>query len=90
MKSIDEMIIEHEEHIILAQNMARQQGRFHQFKNWEGNKDLQVDEYDNGAGISGWCIRAYKEENGIRSVKVIDYGNGGFDTFGWVKAGEEQ
>ena len=83
MKTIDEIIIEQEELIIAAQMTARQQGRFRQFKNWEGNPDLQVDEYDNGTGVCGWCIRAYKEDNGVRYVKVIDYGNGGFDTWGW-------
>lgn len=78
---------QYEDEIIAAQSLDN--GKYDQFKDWNGDKGIQVDEYSNGKGVVGYCIREFKEENGKKYMSVTDYGNGGFSTKGFIEVGKE-
>jgi hypothetical protein len=60
-------------------------GKFKQYKNFKGEADLHIDEYQNNDDIKGYTIRAYATDNGVNKKRVIDFGNGGFSTNGWIE-----
>lgn len=60
-------------------------GKYKQYINYNNEQNIQVDEYTNKQSIKGYTIRSYANKAGVDYVKVIDKGNGGFDTGGWVE-----
>lgn len=60
-------------------------GNYKLYRGWNGEQDVYVDQYTNEKDIKGYTIRIYANETGVDYMKIIDKGNGSFDTNGWVE-----
>ena len=60
-------------------------GNYKLYRSWNGELDIYVDQYTNNKDMKGYTIRLYANEAGIDYMKIIDKGNGKFDTNGWVE-----
>lgn len=81
---VDAKISIYEPEVELAQTVYhKQNGKYKQEKSLNNEPNIFVDEYTNNKDVLGYAIRSIVQEDGKDKVKIVDKGNGGFDTGGW-------